>query len=58
MGNRGRHKKKSKNEKPMFNRLTINMYNEIKKCIETYYLSNDAGMPWRIVEDIKNQNNI
>ena len=56
--NRGRHRKKSKNEKPMFNRLTINMYNEIKKCIETYYLSNDAGMPWRIVEDIKNQNNI
>lgn len=60
MSNRGRHKKSSKNKKPTFNRISINVYNEIKKCIEHYYFSNNNGIiSWQIVDDIsKNQNYI
>lgn len=58
MSNRGRHRKSSKNKKPTFNTLSISVYNEIKKCVEQYYFSNNNGMmSWQIVEDIsKNQN--
>ena len=58
MSNRGRHRKSSKNKKSAFNPLTISVYNEIKKCIEHYYFSNNNDMiSWQIVDDIsKNQN--
>lgn len=58
MSNRGRHKKSPKNKKQTFNPLTISVYNEIKKCIEHYYFSNNNGMmSWQIVDDIsKNKN--
>lgn len=57
MSNRGRHRKSSKNKKPAFNTLSINVYNEIKKCVEQYYFSNNnAAMSWQIVEDIKKKN--
>lgn len=56
MSNRGRHRKSFKNKKPAFNTL-INVYNEIKKCVEQYYFSNNNDtIPWQIVEDIKKKN--
>lgn len=57
MSNRGRHRKSSKNKKLAFNTLSISVYNEIKKCVEQYYFSNNSNtMSWRIEEDIKKKN--
>ena len=56
MSNRGRHRKTSKNKKPAFDTLKISVYNELKKCIEQYYFSNNDTMSWQIVEDIKKKN--
>lgn len=58
MSNRGRHRKSPKNKKQTFNKLSISVYNEIKKQFEKYYFSNNNGMmSWQIVDDIsKNQN--
>lgn len=58
MSNRGRHKKSPKNKKQTFNTLSINVYNEIKKCVEQYYYSNNNDIiSWQIVDDIsKNKN--
>lgn len=57
MSNRGRHRKSFKNKKPAFNTLSISVYNEIKKCVEQYYFSNNSDtISWQIVEDIKKKN--
>lgn len=58
MSNHGRHRKSPKNRKPTFNKLSISVYNEIKKQFEKYYFSNNNSMmSWQIVDDIsKNKN--